>query len=701
VGPIVEVIVSRMRYIASQTENPIRIVGLSTSVANAKDLGEWIGASSSNSYAFHPNVRPVPLEVRVRGFDNNSFTARQLAMVKPAFQAILRHSPKKPVIVFVPSRKQCTRVAADFVTMAANDVNPDRFLHVEAEDLAPDMQHVQNKTLRTALLSGIGFYHAGMTATEKAVVNKFFQAGATQVLVAEYSECWGMTMQAHMVLIMDTQFYDGREHRYVSVPITDIVQMMGRASRPLTDSSGKCTVFCQSSKKEFYKKFLYEPFPVESHLDHFLHDHVNAEIITKRVENVQDAVDYLTWSFMYRRLAQNPNYYNLQGTSHAYLSDHLSELVENTLDDLQQSKCISIEDDTDLAPLNLGMIASYYYLRYTTVEIFSQSLKKKSKLKNLLEILAAAAEFDAVPVRAREDQALRKVSRHLPVAISGTEQEAAFSDAHIKTNILLQSHFTRLPLAGAVAADKEKILPDATRLLQAMVDVLSSSGFLAPALAVMEMSQMVTMGMWNTDSPLLQLPHFDKDMVARCEAAGVTTVPDILDMEDDDWDKVLKLSPARMQDVAIFCNNYPDIEVNFEVEDEDELKSGARVSVSVTLERDPDEEEDEDEVVGIRKVSAPRYPGVKTEGWWLVLGSSSGELTSIKRVAMKRKSMKASLDFMAPSPGEHTYTLYFMSDSYFGVDQEYEVKIKVEEGEEMSDEEEEESSEEESSEDED
>jgi pre-mRNA-splicing helicase BRR2 len=34
--------------------------------------------------------------------------------------------------------------------------------------------------------------------------------------------------------------------------------MMGRASRPLKDSSGKCTILCQSSKKEFYKKFLYE-----------------------------------------------------------------------------------------------------------------------------------------------------------------------------------------------------------------------------------------------------------------------------------------------------------------------------------------------------------------------------------------------------------------------------------------------------------
>ena len=55
------------------------------------------------------------------------------------------------------------------------------------------------------------------------------------------------------------------------------------------------------------------------------------------------------------------------GMTHRHLSDHLSELVENTLADLEQSKCIAVEDEMDLSPLNLGMIAAYYYINYTTI----------------------------------------------------------------------------------------------------------------------------------------------------------------------------------------------------------------------------------------------------------------------------------------------------------------------------------------------
>ena len=59
----------------------------------------------------------------------------------------------------------------------------------------------------------------------------------------------------------------------------------------------------------------------------------------------------------------------------------------------------------------------------------------------------------------------------------------------------------------------------AIRLIQACVDVLSSNGWLSPALAAMELAQMVTQAMWAKDSYLKQLPHFGADIIKRCQEA--------------------------------------------------------------------------------------------------------------------------------------------------------------------------------------
>ena len=54
--------------------------------------------------------------------------------------------------------------------------------------------------------------------------------------------------------------------RYVDFPITDVLQMMGRAGRPQYDRHGVAVIMVHEPKKSFYRKFLYEPFPVESSL---------------------------------------------------------------------------------------------------------------------------------------------------------------------------------------------------------------------------------------------------------------------------------------------------------------------------------------------------------------------------------------------------------------------------------------------------
>ncbi|KAK3589739.1 hypothetical protein CHS0354_021060 [Potamilus streckersoni] len=674
VGPVLEVICSRMRYISSQLERNIRIIALSSSLSNAKDVAQWLGSTTTGFFNFHPNVRPVPLELHIQGFNISHNMSRIIAMAKPTYQAILRHSPRKPVIVFVPSRKQTRLTAIDILTFSAAEIQPDmetprsRFLHVREDDIDPFLEKISDKTLKETLSNGVAYLHEGLSDIERKVVEQLFSTGAVQVLVTSRSLAWGMNVSAHLVIVMDTQYYDGKTHSYEDYPVPDVLQMISRANRPLIDQEGKAVILCQSSKKEFFKKFLYEPLPVESHLDHCLHDHFSAEIVTKTIENKQDAVDYLTWTFLYRRMTQNPNYYNLQGVSHRHLSDHLSELVENTINDLEQSKCISVEDDMDVSPLNLGMIAAYYYINYTTIELFSMSLNAKTKIKGLIEIVSNAAEYEDIPIRHHEDSILKQLSSRLPNKLNNPK----FTDPHVKTNLLLQAHLSRMQLSAELQSDTEEILSKAIRLIQACVDVLSSNGWLSPALAAMELAQMVTQAMWSKDSYLKQLPHFTADIIKRCQDKNIESIFDVMEMEDEERNDLLMLTETQMADVARFCNRYPNIEMSFEVQDKDSVHSGSAINVIVSLDR-------EDDVSG--PVVAPFFPQKREEGWWVVIGDSkNNSLLSIKRLTLQQKA-KVKLDFVAPAPGHYSYTIFFMSDAYMGCDQEYKFSIDVKEGE--------------------
>ncbi|KAK3219465.1 hypothetical protein Dsin_013435 [Dipteronia sinensis] len=180
-------------------------------------------------------------------------------------------------------------------------------------------------------------------------------------------------------------------------------------------------------------------------------------------------------------------YYNLQGVSHNHLSDHLSEVVENTLSDLEASKCITIEDDGDISPLNFSSIASYYYISYTTIERFSSSLTPKTKMKCLLEILASASEYEQLPIRPGEEDVTHRLINHQRFSL----ENPRCTYPHLKANALLQAHFSRQRVGRNPALDQHEVVLSAGRLLQAMVDVISCNGWLKLALIAM-ISQMMT-----------------------------------------------------------------------------------------------------------------------------------------------------------------------------------------------------------------
>ena len=143
-----------------------------------------------------------------------------------------------------------------------------------------------DQNLKHILMFGIGLHHAGLPESDRNTVEDLFCNNKIQILISTSTLAWGVNFPAHLVIVKGTEswhisyglysyglysygnfpahlvivkgteFYDGATKRYVDFPITDVLQMMGRAGRPQFDSYGKVCIFVHEPKKNFYKRFL-------------------------------------------------------------------------------------------------------------------------------------------------------------------------------------------------------------------------------------------------------------------------------------------------------------------------------------------------------------------------------------------------------------------------------------------------------------
>ena len=228
------------------------------------------------------------------------------------------------------------------------------------------------------------------------------------------------------------------------------------------------------------------------------------------------------------------------------------------------------------------------------------------------------------------------------------------------------------------------ILQRVIKLTHAMVDVISTNGHLNAALLAMELSQMAVQAMWPQQSPLLQLPGFDTELVEKCKQARVEDISDFMNMEDDARTALLQVPAEQMERLANVCNRCPVVELSYET-DKADARSGDRIGVyepdetvnlTVTVTRDEEEGDQEALEVFAQPVFAQYFPEKKSEEWWVVVGhSKSGKLLDIKKITSFKatRSVQANLSFQLEGgdivrDGVAELKIYLMCDSYIGCD---------------------------------
>lgn len=691
-GPVLEVIVSRTNFISSHTHNKVRIVGLSTALANAIDLANWLGIKETGLYNFRPAVRPVPLEVHISGFPGKHYCPRMATMNRPTFQAIRQHAPISPSLVFVSSRRQTRLTALDLIAYLAVEDNPKQWLHMPEERMNDILENINDSNLKLTLAFGIGLHHAGLQDRDRRTVEELFVNNKIQVLITTATLAWGVNFPAHLVVIKGTEYYDGKLKRYVDMPITDVLQMMGRAGRPQFDNSGVAVVLVHDLKKNFYKKFLYEPFPVESSLMGVLPDHINAEIVAGTIKNKQEFLDYLTWTYYFRRLMKNPKYYDLDILESHCINEYLSRLVETTVKSLMDSHCIDYdEDEQTLVSLPMGKIASFYYLSHNTMFMFTQSLEENLTLDQYLRILCNSHEYNELPVRHNEELLNEELAKLCRYSVN------QYDSPHTKTFLLLQAHFSRLPLPCTdYITDLKSVLDQAIRIIQAMIDTVAERGWLMSTLRIMQLFQMIVQARWIDESAITTLPHIKKEDLYLFSSLSMA-LPILCSVTYDNYNRLAKIlckgeyRVDQIREIHQVIRDMPIISIDLMLENSwDENNAEKKIILklhnddSITVRRN----EEYTLTIGLKRMNnsktfkahCPRFLKGKDESWFLILGDiQNRELWALKRVSgINNQQRYHQLQFTTPdSLGLMKLTFYLISDCYIGLDQQYSICLDV------------------------
>jgi activating signal cointegrator complex subunit 3 len=161
--------------------------------------------------------------------------------------------------------------------------------------------------------------------------------------------------------------------------------MIGRAGRPQFNDKGVACVFVEKDKKSFYRKYLNDPFPIESSLRDQLPDHINAEVAVGTILNKQMCMEYLTWTYYFRRIMRNPLFYNLETNDTKSIQKFLIELIDSVCMELKDSGCLTIDDNNfALTSTFSGHITSTYYLKHQSVKKLYTSIHANMPIYSLI-----------------------------------------------------------------------------------------------------------------------------------------------------------------------------------------------------------------------------------------------------------------------------------------------------------------------------
>jgi ATP-dependent RNA helicase HelY len=266
--------------IVIQAPKTIKLVGLSATIGNYKEIADWMAENRGGMETVFHDVRPVELKMwlainnrflplfkgdggidqrtwskaaqeeeasyRVGGY--RSLPSNDLLHVVPE----LRNLDMLPAIYFIFSRRGCREALQRCsyheidLTTAEEKEAIDR---VAAERLQGLKDHDEEALFRRMidarlLRRGLAEHHAGLLPYHKEMVEELFQRGLIKVVFATETLSLGINMPARAVVVSSFTKFDGVN--FSNLTTGELTQLMGRAGRRGIDVIGHGVVLKES-----------------------------------------------------------------------------------------------------------------------------------------------------------------------------------------------------------------------------------------------------------------------------------------------------------------------------------------------------------------------------------------------------------------------------------------------------------------------
>lgn len=571
-GAVLESLVARTERQVESTQSLIRIVGLSATLPNFIDVADFLKVNRhAGLFYFDGSFRPVPLEQhfigvrQIKGKDGARITRDNLdAVCFEKVRDMLEQDHQ--VMVFVHSRRDTLLTAKMLYEKAAEEPCIDLFDpqgHPKYEQAARDMKSSRARDIRELVPKGLGIHHAGMTRSDRNLMERLFSEGILKVLCCTATLAWGVNLPAAAVIIKGTQVYSSQDGKFVDLGILDVLQIFGRAGRPQFEDVGIGMICTIGDKVDHYLRAVTEQQPIESRFSSKLVDNLNAEVALGTVTSISEAVQWIGYSYLFVRMQRNPMAYGIEWAEirdDPNLVQRRRQLAIQAARTLQQSQMIIFNETTEeLRSKDIGRIASQYYIQQTSIQIFNKKMQPNATEADVLTMISMSGEFDNIQSRDSEANELLRLRDQVPCEVKG-----GIDTPQAKTNILLQSYISRgQPEDFALTNDLNYVAQQAGRICRALFMISLNRRWGHECLVLLTLAKSIEKRLWPFQHPLHQF-DLPKSVLNQVDAKETLTIEAMRDMDAAEIGGLVHNHNAGKR-IARLVENFPTVSVEAEI----------------------------------------------------------------------------------------------------------------------------------------